>query len=203
MKVSAVAVILTGLLGVTALATEPSVSVSPAEVGRLALAAALLDYPVEQVRLRDALGIPAGVHSTGGGYENEGARKGAYDLWPLTQDAAGGRYSLKTYYSGDTMETTGRYPLIITVEVVYSANYVGSFVADPNQYPLLMAPRLKVLMKRDGLTPKEITEPKTLRKYWDEAIRDQANEFSARQKKRQPIQATEPATPGASGRGTP
>jgi hypothetical protein len=73
--------------------------------------------------------------------------------------------------------------LITAIEVVYNVENVGSFVADPNDYPLLNVSRLKVMMKRDGLTPKEITDPKTLGKYWTETLRDRETEFQKRLKK--------------------
>ena len=165
-------------------AAEPEALVSQDEVKRLTIAAALLDYPIEQGKIYDALGIPKGLEPSMGSGENEGAKRGTYWLWPLLRAADGSSFALKVFYSNDTKETTGRYPLITAIEVVYRAANAGSFVADPNEYPLLQVSRLKAMMKRDGLTPKEITDPLTLRKYWDEATRDRSQEWKRKQEER-------------------
>ena len=158
-------------------AAEPEAQVSQDEVKRLTIAAALLDYPIEQSKVREALGIPKGVEPSSGSREDEGAKRGTYWLWPLLRAADGSRFALKAYYSDDSTRTTGRYPLITAIEVVYCAADAGNFVADPNEFPLLQVSRLKAMMKRDGLTPKEITDPNTLRKYWDEAHLDRFQEW--------------------------
>ncbi|HEY4247215.1 MAG TPA: hypothetical protein VGM64_10185 [Lacunisphaera sp.] len=164
-------------------AAEPKTQVSRDEVRRLTIAVALLDYPIEQSKVRDAVGIPNGVDLSWGSSENEGSKRGSYWYWPLLNTPDGSSFALKVFYSADSKKTTGRYPLITAIEVVYQVENVGSFVADPNDYPLLNVSRLKVMMKRDGLTPKEITDPQTLGKYWEETLRDRENEFQKRPKK--------------------
>jgi len=165
-------------------AAEPEALVSQEEVKRITIAAALLDYPIEQSKVRDALGLPKGVEPSLGSVENEGAKRGTYWLWPLLRATDGSYFALKAFYSNDTKETTGRYPLITAIEVVYCAANAGYFVADPNEFPLLQVSRLKAMMKRDGLTPKEITDPHTLPKYWNEANRDRSQEWKRKQEER-------------------
>lgn len=166
--------------------------VSPEEVKRLTIATALLDYPIEQSKVRDALGIPKGVEPSWGSNESEGLGRGTYWLWPLLRKSDGSYFALKAYYSNDTKETTGRHPLITAIEVVYCAGNAGYFVADPNEYPLLQVSRLKAMMKRDGLTPKEITDPHTLPKYWNAAVQDRGQEW---RKKPEEQKADEPPKP--------
>lgn len=165
-------------------AAEPEALVSQDEVRRLTIAVALLDYPIEQSNVRDALGIPKGVEPSWGSGESEGAKRGTYWVWPLLRATDGSYFALKAFYSDDTKKTTGRYPLITAIEVVYCAANAGSFVADPNDFPLLQVSRLKTMMKRDGLTPKEITDPHTLPKYWNEAVRDRSQEWERKQDER-------------------
>lgn len=88
-----------------------------AEVRRLKVAVALLDYPVEQNKVRDALGIPAEVtHSFG----SEDWKRGTYWIWPLYRLGDGSSYyALKVFYSSNTKETTGRTPLITAIEVIF------------------------------------------------------------------------------------
>jgi len=108
-------------------AAESEALVSQAEVKRLTIAAALLDYPIEQSKVRDALGIPKGVEPSFGSRENEGAKRGSYWHWPLRRGPDGSSFALKVYYSDDTKETTGRNPLITAMEVVYRAANAGNF----------------------------------------------------------------------------
>jgi hypothetical protein len=192
----ALVVVLTGLSG--GKAAEPEARVSRAEVKRLTIATALLDYPIEQNKIRDALGIPKEVEPSIGSFEKEGAKRGSYWLWPLLRTADDSYFALKAFYSDDTKETTGRYPLITAIQVVYYAANVGYFVADPNEFPLLQVSRLKVLMKRDGLTPKEITDQNTLPKYWAEANRDRFTELKKKLDERKANQTSEP-TPTSRG----
>lgn len=161
-------------------AAEAVAPVSEDEVRRLTLAAALLDYPVDQTKVRDALGIPKGVEPAFGSTEDEGAKRGIYWLWPLLRATDGSYFALKAYHSADSERTTGRVSLITAIEVVYCAANAGDFVADPNGWPLLQVSRLKVMMKRDGLTPKEITAPHTIQKYWDEANQDRDEAYMER-----------------------
>ena len=190
--------VLTCLLGGNA--AEPKASVSQDEVKRLIIAVALLDYPIEQDKVRDVLGIPKGVEASWGSSEKEGAKRGTYWLWPLLRARDGSDFALKVFYSNYTKETTGRYPFITAIEVVYRAANGGSFVADPNEFPLLQVPRLKVMMKRDGLTPKEITDPHTLPKYWEEAILDRSNEWKKKRADEKANQRLEPPPDGAAHR---
>jgi hypothetical protein len=174
-------------------AAEPEARLSEDEIRRLTIAAALLDYPIEQSKIHDALGIPKEVEPSMGTSEDDGAKRGSYWLWPLRDTADGGSFALKVFYSADTKETTGRYPLITGIDVVYRTN-AGSFVADPNNFPLLQVARLKLMMKRDGLTPKQITEPQTLHKYWAEANRDRENEWK-KQRDEKKANSARPAAP--------
>jgi len=190
--------IITGLL--SGKAVEPEAQVSQDEVKRLTIAAALLDYPIEQTKVRDALGIPKGVEPSMGSGENEGAKRGSYWLWPLLRSSDGSSYALKVFYSNDTKEKTGRHPLITAIDVVYRAANAGFFVADPNEFPLLQISRLKAMMKRDGLTPKEITDPHTLPKYWNEAIEDRSREWKRKQEERKANQIPEPTPSGVAHR---
>jgi len=153
----------------------------PAEIGRLILATALLDYPIEQIKFREAVGIPDTLKSSFGSYDRE--RKVSYYYWPLADTSDGGSYTLKTYYSRDTMQTTGRGRLITEVEVIYQASSVGEFVANPNSHALLMMKRLKPKLKASGLTVREFTAHDVLRKYWQEALEDEEAEWRALHKK--------------------
>lgn len=173
-------------------AAEPEVQVSQDEVERLTIAAALLDYPIEQSKVRDVLGIPKEVERSWGSRENDGAKRGTYWIWPLLRSTDGSYYALKTFYSNDTKETTGHSPLITAIEVVYVAGNAGYFVADLNEFPLLQVSRLKAMMKRDGLTPKEITAPHNLQKYWDEANRERRLEWEGKQRQNKKIPTPEP-----------
>jgi hypothetical protein len=179
----------------TTKAAEPVAQVSQEEVKRLTIAAALLDYPIEQNELRDALGIPKGVEPSWGSSENEGAKRGSYWLWPLLRSTDGSYFALKAYYSNDSKQKTGRYPLITAIEVVYCAANAGYFVADPNEYPLLLVSRLKALMKRDGLTPKEITDPQTLPKYWNEVAQDRFEDWKKKREEKNDSHSAQPPRP--------
>jgi hypothetical protein len=174
--------------------------VSQAEVKRLTIAAALLDYPIEQSKVRDALGIPKGVEPSLGSRENEGARRGSYWLWTLLRAPDGSYFATKAFYSDDTKRTTGRHPLITAIEIVFYAANAGYFIADPNGYPLLQISRLKALMKRDGLTPKEITDPHNLPKYWTEALQVQDREWKSKQEERKANEIPAPTPDGAAHR---
>jgi len=154
---------------------EPTASLSLSEIGRLVLATGLVDYPIEQHKFREAIGIPEHMKSSISTDDRNG--RGAYLLWHLAERADGDSYEMRAYYSRDTMETTGRYPLIIGAEIAYFGSRVGYFVADPNQYPLRRAERLKPLLRASGLSVAEFTSPEVLQKYWKQVVEKEGAGF--------------------------
>src|SRR5258708_2790330 len=81
-----------GVGGNTFAADSPA-RVSKEEVWRLTLAVALLDYPIEQSKIREALGIPETVKPTLGGVTDDW--RDTYWLWFLTEFDDGSYYALK------------------------------------------------------------------------------------------------------------
>jgi len=136
---------------------------SETEVKRLVLIAALLDYPIEQNRIHSLLGIPDELKPAWGAGGVMGDTRGMAMFWPLYKLPDGSSYALKVFYSHDTEKTTGRIPLITSIEVVYLSRAIGHFVADPHEFPLTIAPQLRTLLKNSGLSPREFTEPGNLR----------------------------------------
>ncbi len=176
-------------------AAEPVLPLSSGEVKRLIVAVALLDYPVEQAPVREALGISDSVKPAwGGGGGTIGDARGSYWIWPIQRFEGGSYYAIKVIYSSDTMETTGRPPLITAMAVIYFSPATGAFVADPNDFPLNTILRLKPMLKESGLTIKEFTAPETLRKYLNEVQRADHEERIERNKQKQLNQSSQPAT---------
>jgi hypothetical protein len=181
-------------LGGNAFAADSGALVAKEEVKRLILAVALLDYPIEQGKIRDALGIAKEVVPTWGGSGLDEDKRGTYWIWPLIRNDDGSYYALKAIYSADTKGTTGRYPLITSMEVVYFAPSLGYFVADSNEFPLTIVQRLKTKMKSSGLTPKEFTTHEALIKYFEEMRREQVMELRAQNKMKKPNQPPTPTS---------
>ncbi len=133
---------------------------------------ALLDYPVEQSAVHGLLGLSDSIQPGLGGP----SPRGTFFRWPLREVNC----ELKVFYSDDNMRDTGRNPLITCIEVVYRSRATGNFIADPNEYPLSIAPRLKAKLKASGLSLLEFTEYENLQKYYKEVEGEMRAERNAR-----------------------
>ncbi len=174
--------VLFGLGAGSILTAGPGLDLPPAEIKRLALAVALVDYPVDQVAFRNLIGLSAQPDGGMSGYVSD--PRGMFELWDLAHLPDGSRYRLKANHTSDSMQTTGRYPEVSNAEVILDVPSVGQFVADPHELPLLLASRYKAKMKRDGLTPRQFTEWKTYRRYHEEIMEEISAEIVALHKKR-------------------
>ena len=172
MKAVVVALALFALRTAAAPEANPTVPLAlPPDIKRLTLMVTLLDYPIEQTKMHGLLGLPESVRPALSSTGPIDDARGMPWFWPLDQlpdSVANSR--LKVFYSNDTKQTTGRYPLINFIEVVYRSPVLGNYVADPNEFPLSMAPRLKVMLKRSGLSVLEFTAPGNLHRYYDAVL---------------------------------
>jgi hypothetical protein len=161
---------------------EPRPNVPPAEIGRLILATALLEYPIEQNKLHEALGLSSNLRSSGGSWDYK--KQASCLIWPLAETAEGGTYVMHTFLSNDTMETTGRYPLITGAVVVYSVSGVGTFMPDPGEHPLNRVERLRPMLRASGLSVGEFTAPAVFRKYLRAVVDAETAEWHAQMEAR-------------------
>ena len=157
------------------------VSLPQSEISRLALIVALLDYPIEQIQVYSLLGLPKEIQPAWGsnlGLASE--QRGAVWYWPLSELEDGAVFCLRAFYSPDTMETTGRIPLITAMEVVYRDTNGRFLPMGPRSFPPRLIPHLKLMMKESSLSPRAVTEPANLRKCYEAIAADIQKDREAR-----------------------
>lgn len=160
-----------------------------AEIRRLSIAAALVDYPVSQGEFRELIGLPAGMRYSFG----ELLPNVDYRLMPLRRENDGSYYALAVVVSYEKAATPGETKDILSMSVVFQPAHGPRFVTDPDEWPRSDILRLKDLWKKSGLSLKEFTSREKLPEFIELAARARNQEAHERAKaKKRQSEATIP-----------
>ncbi len=144
------------VLAVRCLAAPPDPVFTATDIRLLSRAIALIDYPVSQAQFRVLTGFqhasPVGVYAE----DNTGAARDVL-LYSLSKDAADGRYHLRISLSSARKGAPDKSPQVEVSAIVYTSS-VGTFVLDPDTFPLSIVPYLKTLRRDSGLSIREFVE---------------------------------------------
>lgn len=158
---------------------------SQEEVRRLAMAIALVDYPVTQAQFRMLTGFDEPYRRWSLSSRNTGEARDVL-WWHLASDTSGGSYRLRATL-GPAHSETDRAPTITAASICYQSDGFGLYVLDRDEYPLSIIPYLKATLKESGLTIPEFVSRPNRTRFIDEAtIRSRHDERQKAVKQKEP-----------------
>lgn len=157
------------------------------DIRNLTLAAALIEYPIEQSEVSSLMDLPDSVQRSIG---SSGDPRGHSFYWPLIQYADGRQYYLTTILGNPN--NRGIPAEVIAIDVVYRKPGVGEWVLNPHGVLLRKVGFFRAKMKELGMRPGEFSTEENIRKFWSDAM-DEDRRLEIQKNSNQSPQTTSPS----------
>ena len=132
--------------------------------------AAIIEYPIDQSDLQKRLGLPfspiIGLVISG----FNGSRFESYAIVPIEVSDDSNMYSLRIFFSDDVTHSTDRLQRICRIDLICTIKAGLALALDPYQQPILVASKIRELLKRDKVPIESIDDAAIILRYRDLAV---------------------------------